>query len=177
MAAAAQKSLDALTNDLLWILIGTYVYHRRTQLEGLATWSAEHLAEEFFLIEAVQRDLILRLTALDDRGRGQRSFPAVAKCLKDAGAFSAKAQAEADAAIKNYRDLINEMKVKHRNAYIGHVLDEESSTPRLPQAPAALGKATAAAVALGDHLTGQRQSYSFRLTGGRCIDLRKALGM
>uniref|UniRef100_B0T9C2 HEPN AbiU2-like domain-containing protein n=1 Tax=Caulobacter sp. (strain K31) TaxID=366602 RepID=B0T9C2_CAUSK len=177
MPATSDKILDDLANDLLWLLIGAFVYRRRAQLEGLPTWSSQHLSEEFFLLEAAQRDLIMRLTALDDRGRGQRSFPAALKALKDSGAISAQGQAEADAAIRAFRELINDMKVKHRNAYIGHVLDEESSTPRLPQAPANLNAAIAAAVALGDRLAGVRKGYLFKLPGGERIDLRQALGV
>ncbi len=169
--------LDALTNDILWILISAYVIRRRSRLEGLQDWSAQHLAEEFFLLEAAQRDLILRLTALDDDGRGQRSFRSVMKVLKAQDDLYGPAQAEADKAVKAYRALINTMKTKHRNAYIGHVLDGETATPRLPQAPEALNEAIASAVAIGDQLTGVRQSYLFKMTGGQRLDLREELGL
>ncbi|KQZ26430.1 hypothetical protein [Caulobacter sp. Root1472] len=169
--------LDDLTNDILWILIGVFVMRSRSQFEGVGGWSSQRLGEELFMLEALQRDLVVRLLALDDDDKGQRSFRSVMKTLKARGILKGTDQEIVDAAVKAYRALVNTMKVKHRNAYIGHMKEGQSATPKLPQSPEGFGDAIAKSVEIVDQIARTRQAYSFKLTGGQLIDLRAELGV
>lgn len=175
--ADLDEALGDLGNDILWMLIAAFVLQSRSRFEGVGSWGSQHLGEELFMLEALQRDIVMRLLTLDDDERGQRSFRSVAKALKAGGVLKGGNQVAVDAAIRDYRALINTMKTKHRNAYIGHMKEGESATPRLPQVPEEFGTAIARAVEVLDQISGVRKGYTFKLSGGRQIDLRAALGV
>ena len=99
----------------------TILAHREKQrLPNLGKMSREDLVLELALLESGTRDIIARLTALDDDGSGSRSFPNALAAMNREGLAARKAE-ELKAHVKAYRAAINDLKVNHRNSYISHV--------------------------------------------------------
>ena len=77
---------------------------------------------------------------------------------------------------KAYRQTVNPLKVAHRNAYIAHVTDAASVTPRVIDRPVDVNPAVSAAVDLLDALAGETIGYTFRVGSQEAeINLREAL--
>lgn len=167
--------IDGLRQDILWLLILVYSRRQRMRLPTLRTMSREDLAIEMVLLESATRDIVSRLAALDDEGKGVRSFQTVLKALRREG--MAKAHADPLAAqVKAYRQIVNPLKVAHRNAYIAHVIDAVSVTPRIIDAPVDVDSAALAAVNLLDTFSGKTIGYTFRVGSQELeINLREAL--
>lgn len=53
----------------------------RVRLEGLWQWSREHMSVEFMLLDSAVRDIVMRLTALDDDSKNNRSFQTLLSAL------------------------------------------------------------------------------------------------
>src|SRR3546814_18097224 len=75
------------------------------------------------------RDSVGRLTALDDGTKNNRSFQTLFAALKREG-LDSKRTKDLDAKIKEYRKLVNDLKVSHRNRYIAHVNTDVAVVPR-----------------------------------------------
>src|SRR3546814_18937261 len=75
-----------------------------------------------------------RLTALDDDTKNNRSFQTLFAALKREG-LDSKRTKDLDAKIKEYRKLVNDLKVSHRNRYIAHVNTDVAVVPRVLDDP------------------------------------------
>src|SRR3546814_14762434 len=71
-----------------------------------------------------------RLTALDDDTKNNRSFQTLFAALKREG-LDSKRTKDLDAKIKEYRTLVNDLKVSHRNRYIANVNTDVAVVPRV----------------------------------------------
>ena len=156
------------------VLITIYAYVTRARFDGLGKMSREHFSTEAILLESASRDIVSRLAALDDDTRGNRSFQTLFTALKREGLSSART-AKLDPKVKAYRKLVNDLKVKHRNSYIAHVVTEVEVKPRILDDPVDFAEVASMAVNLLDKLDGREVPYFFKLGSDGRIDLRKAL--
>ena len=78
---SSSEILSGLKGDILWLMILIYSFKVRARLEGLGQWSREHMSIEFMLLDSVVRDIVLRLTALDDDTKNNRSFQTLLSAL------------------------------------------------------------------------------------------------
>lgn len=171
----ASDLIDNLQQDLLWLLILVYSRRQRILLPRIKEMSREDFAVEMVLLESATRDIVSRLIALDDDGRGVRSFQSALKALRQEGAAIPK-DAPLAQQVKAYRKIVNVLKVEHRNSYIAHVTEGVSVTPRILDESVDIATATSAAVNLLDMLAGKVVSYTFRVgSQEKEIDLRSAL--
>lgn len=166
--------LEGLKQDVLWLLITIYTYRERAQLEGLSDWSWRRLGTEFVLLESVVRDIVLRITALDDSSKNNRSFQTLFSAMKREGLDPARTR-KIGSKVKDYRKSVNELKVSHRNKYIAHVGTDASVLPRVVDAPVTFAQAASEAVNLLDYIEGKPIAYHFHLGSDQEIDLRVAL--
>ncbi len=171
----ASELIGGLRQDLLWLLILVYSRRQRMRLPNIRAMGREDFAIEMVLLESATRDIVARLAALADEGRGVRSFQTVLKALRREG--MAKADADLLAAqVKAYRQTLNPLKVMHRNDYIAHVTDAASVTPRIIDAPVDIDPVVSAAVNLLDAFAKEAICYKFRVGSQEAeINLREAL--
>lgn len=108
---------EGLKQDILWLLIANYSYKERAQLEGLNQWSWKRLGTELVLLESVVRDIVSRITALDDSTKNNRSFQTLFVAMKREGLDPARCKI-IDNKVKHYRKSVNELKVSHRKHYM-----------------------------------------------------------
>lgn len=165
---------EGLRQDVLWLLITVYSYVTRRRFEGLGKMSREAFAVDCILLESAARDIVGRLTALDDDTKNNRSFQTLFAALKREG-LNAKRTEDLDAKIKAYRKQVNDLKVSHRNRYIAHVNTDVAVVPRVLDDPVPFEAAASLAVSLFDYLIGRRVSYTFSMASDLKIDLREAL--
>lgn len=165
---------EGLRQDVLWLLITVYSYVTRRRFEGLGKMSREAFAVDCILLESAARDIVGRLTALDDDTKNNRSFQTLFAALKREG-LNAKRTEDLDAKIKAYRKQVNDLKVSHRNRYIAHVNTDVAVVPRVLDDPVPFEAAASLAVSLFDYLIGSRVSYTFSMASDLKIDLREAL--
>jgi hypothetical protein len=172
---SASELIEALRDDVLWLLILVYARRQRMLLPNLRTMGREDFAIEMVLLESATRDIVSRLAALDDDGKGVRSFQTVLRALRREG-MSSRLASPIEAQVKGYRQIINPLKIAHRNAYIAHVTETASVVPRIIDDPVDISLATSKAMALLDTLAGGTLIYKFRVGSQEAeIDLRKAL--
>ncbi len=107
---------EGLRQDVLWLLVTVYSYVTRRRFEGLGKMSREAFVVDCILLESAARDIVGRLTALDDDTKNNRSFQTLFVALKREG-LDPKRTKDLDAKIKQYRKLVNNLKVSHRNRY------------------------------------------------------------
>ena len=167
--------LDGLREDILWLLILIYAHRQRCALPSLATMSYEAFALEALLLESASRDIVTRLTALDDDGRGIRSFQSAFAAMKREG-LDPQRTAALDKDVKAFRQSLNDLKVKHRNAYIAHVQELAQVTPRVLDEPVEFADCASRAVNLLDAMSGRTLTYMFKIGSTDELDLRQKLG-
>lgn len=167
--------LDGLRKDILWLLALVYAHRERSSLPDISTMSREALVLEFMLLESATRDIIARLTALDDDGTGARSFQTAFAALKREGLPPERTRT-IDKGVKAYRQSVNELKVNHRNTYIAHVGELAEVTPRVVDNPVKFADSASRAVNLLDLMSGREVRYVFRIGSLELpIDLRQKL--
>lgn len=172
---AAETLLDGLRNDILWLLSVVYAHRQRAALPRLSTMSRQDLVLEFLLLESTTRDIVSRVTALDDDLNNVRSFQTAFKQMKREG-LDPKRTASLDKAVKAYRQTINALKVDHRNTYIGHVQDLADVTPRIIDAPVPFEEGVSHAVRLLDEMLQTTVTYTLRFGSQEAeLDLRAVL--
>lgn len=172
----ASDIIDGLRQDMLWLMILVYSRRQRMRLPNLRTMGREDFAIEMVLLESATRDIVSRLAAFDDEAKGVRSFQTALKALRREGMAKTKA-APLETQAKAYRQIINPLKVAHRNAYIAHVTDAASVIPRIIDNPVDINPAVSAAVDLLDAFSGETIGYTFRVGSQEAeINLREALG-
>ncbi|WP_272011618.1 hypothetical protein [Roseovarius sp. ZX-A-9] len=167
--------LSGLKDDILWLLILIYSFKVRARLEGLGQWSREHMSIEFMLLDSAVRDIVMRLTALDDDLKNNRSFQTLLKALNRENLLEQKRSKALNEKVKKYRDAVNKLKVEHRNQYISHVNTDASVLPRVIDRPVRFYEAASLAVNLMDDLAGRTLQYHFKMGSNESIDLRDAL--
>src|SRR3546814_3372369 len=64
--ASSETIEEGLRQDVLWLLITVYSYVTRRRFEGLGKMSREAFVVDCILLESAARDIVGRLTALDD---------------------------------------------------------------------------------------------------------------
>ena len=170
----AEDILQGLHQDVLWLLITIYSYMERARFDGIRDMSREHFSIEAILLESASRDIVSRLAALDDDGRGNRSFQTLFSALKREGLGAARTAA-LDRKVKAYRRSVNDLKVDHRNRYIAHVGTEAGVKPRVLDDPVECSETASLAVNLLDEFAGRTIPYFFKLGSDGRIDLRAAL--
>ncbi|WP_395494626.1 hypothetical protein [Acetobacter sp. KSO5] len=165
---------EGLKQDVLWLLITVYSYVTRRRFEGLGKMSREAFVVDWVLLESAARDIVSRLTALDDDTRNNRSFQTLFAALKREG-LDSKRTSDLNRKIKTYRTLVNDLKVSHRNRYIAHVNTNVAVVPRVFDNPVAFEAAASKAVNLLDDIIGSKVEYIFSMASDLKIDLRQAL--
>ncbi len=126
------------------------------------------------LLESVVRDIISRITALDDSSKNNRSFQTLFIAMKREGLDPVRTK-KIDSKVKDYRKSVNELKVSHRNNYIAHVGTDASVKPRVVDTPVAFASAASEAVIFLDYIEGKPIAYHFHIGSDQKIDLRIAL--
>ncbi|WP_124297961.1 MULTISPECIES: hypothetical protein [Acetobacter] len=165
---------EGLKQDVLWLLITVYSYVTRRRFEGLGKMSREAFVVDWVLLESAVRDIVSRLTALDDDTRNNRSFQTLFAALKREG-LDSKRTSDLNRKIKTYRALVNDLKVSHRNRYIAHVNTNVAVVPRVFDNPVAFEAAASMAVNLLDDIIGSKVEYIFSMASDLKVDLRQAL--
>src|SRR3546814_9844447 len=118
--ASSETIEEGLRQDVLWLLITVYSYVTRRRFEGLGKMSREAFVVDCILLESAARDIVCRLPALDDDTKNNRSFQKLLSTLKREG-LDSKRTTDHDAMIKEYRTLVNDLKVSHRYRSIAHI--------------------------------------------------------
>ncbi|MBN8815817.1 MAG: hypothetical protein J0J06_10250 [Sphingomonas sp.] len=174
-AISSSKKIQAgLQQDILWLLITIYSYVTRMRFERMREMSREEFQVEAILLESASRDIVSRLAALDDDGKTNRSFQTLFGALKREGLGPERTK-DLDRKVKAFRQIVNGLKVAHRNSYIAHVATDAEVKPRVLDNPIDFGPAASMSVDLLDDIAGRPLSYFFRLGSDGSIDLRKAL--
>lgn len=172
---AAKDLLEGLKGDILYLLLTILAYREKQRLPNLAKMSREDLVLDLVLLESGTRDIVARLTALDDDGSGARSFPNALAAMNREG-LEAKRADELKTQVKAYREAINDLKINHRNSYISHVQEFAEVVPRIVDKPVRFEAAAGLAVNVLDALMGQQVGYRFRVGSQEPeIDLRARL--
>ncbi|TCM44843.1 hypothetical protein C8J36_12315 [Rhizobium sp. PP-F2F-G48] len=167
--------LDGLRDDVLWLLILVYTHRRKAAFPEISAMDRESFALELIMLESATRDIVARLTALDDKDIGNRSFQTTFSALKREG-LDPKNTNRIGEQVKAYRQAVNTLKVEHRNNYIGHVDEFASVTPRILDNPVSFNDCVSRAVNLLDQMTGRQIEYLFHIGSTEVpIDLRKSL--
>jgi len=156
-------------------MILIYSFKVRARLEGLGQWSREHMCIEFMLLDSAVRDIVMRLTALDDDTKNNRSFQTLLSALSRENLLDSKRSKALKEKVKKYRHAVNELKVEHRNHYISHVNTDASVLPRVTDRPVKFDEVASLAVNLMDDLAGRTLQYHFKMGSHESINLREAL--
>jgi hypothetical protein len=167
--------LSGLKDDILWLMILIYSFKVRARLEGLGQWSREHMCIEFMLLDSAVRDIVMRLTALDDDSKNNRSFQTLLSALSRENLLDLKRSRALKVKVKGYRDAVNELKIGHRNHYMSHVNTDASVVPRVIDRPIKFNAVASLAVNLMDDLAGRTLQYHFKMGNNESINLREAL--
>ena len=171
----SEDLLDGLKQDVLYLLLTILAHREKQRLPNLGKMSREDLVLELALLESGTRDIIARLTALDDDGSGSRSFPNALAAMNREGLAARKAE-ELKAHVKAYRAAINDLKVNHRNSYISHVQEFAEVLPRVLDKPVRFEMAASLSVNVLDALMGRQVEYRFRVGSQEPeLDLRARL--
>lgn len=172
----ASTLLKGLKSDILWLLITIYAHRQRSQLPTISTMSREAFVLELVLLESATRDIIGRITALDDKQKGTRTFENTLAAMNREGLAPKRAQM-LDKAVKDFRNKVSALKLEHRNSYIAHVKDLAVVDPRvLTAAPPDFAGGASSAVNLLDLMVGETVTYELKIGSmERVIDLRAAL--
>src|SRR3546814_19141282 len=96
-------------------------------------------------------------------------------CSSDLEGLDSKRTKDLDAKIKEYRKLVNDLKVSHRNRYIAHVNTDVAVVPRVLDDPVPFEETASLAVNLLDAIIGRRIGYTFKMASDLKFDLRKAI--
>lgn len=172
---SSSEILSGLKDDILWLMILIYSFKVRARLEGLGQWSREHMSIEFMLLDSAVRDIVMRLTALDDDSKNNRSFQTLLSALNRENLLEQKRSRALKEKVKKYRDAVNKLKVEHRNRYISHVNTDASVVPRVIDRPVRFHEVASLAVNLMDDLAGTTLQYHFKMGSNESINLRNAL--
>jgi len=172
---AAEDLLEGLKGDILYLLLTILAHREKQRLLNLAKMSREDLVLDLVLLESGTRDIVARLTALDDDGSGSRSFPNALAAMNREG-LEAKRAEELKKQVKAYRGAVNDLKINHRNSYISHVQEFAEVVPRIVDKPVRFETAAGLAVNVLDALRGRQVGYRFRVGSQEPeIDLRARL--
>lgn len=165
--------IEGLRQDILWLLSVIFALRVRAAFPTIATMSREDFMVETILLESANRDIIARVTALDDDHN--RSFRTALAAMNRQGLNPSRRQ-RLDHLVKEFRKVVNDLKVKHRNAYVAHVQDLAEVGPRVLDAPVKFEEAASQAVRLLDEFVGREVNYILR-PGSRelPVDLRARL--
>lgn len=172
---AAADLLEGLKGDILFLLLTILAHREKQRLPNLAKMSREDLVLDLVLLESGTRDIVARLTALDDNGAGARSFPNALAAMNREG-LEAKRAEELKTQVKAYRGAVNDLKINHRNSYISHVQEFAEVVPRIVDKPVRFETAAGLAVNVLDALIGRPVGYRFRVGSQEPeLDLRARL--
>src|SRR3546814_19563823 len=100
--ASSETIEEGLRQDVLWLLISVYSYVTRRRFEGLGKMSREEFVLDCILLESAARDIVGRLTALDDDTKNNRSFQKLYADMQSEG-LDFKRTKDLDAKTKEYR--------------------------------------------------------------------------
>lgn len=171
----AEDLLEGLKDDILYLLLTILAHREKKRLPNLGKMSREDLVLELTLLESGTRDIVARLTALDDDSSGSRSFPNALAAMNRVGLEERRAE-ELKAQVKAYRRSVNDLKVNHRNSYISHVQEFAEVVPRIVDKPVRFEAAAALAVNVLDAFMERQVGYRFRIGSQEPeIDLRMRL--
>ena len=153
--------IEELKNEALWTLFALNTIQRR--YEGMANenQSRLQLSENLMMLEALTQQAVLRICRTDDDLNGIKWLRRLPTEVQNSGATPTKVKMINDL-IKEFRTMINPLKVKHRNTFIAHLKEAESATPRAPYFPPELTTATEKLCQIIDAAVGHKISYSFR---------------
>src|SRR3546814_6302281 len=132
--ASSETIEEGLRQDVLWLLITVYSYVTRRRFEGLGKMSREAFVVDCILLESAARDIVGRLTALDDDTKNNRSFKTLFAALKREG-LDSKRTTDLDEKIKEYRKLVTALKVSPRNRHNTHYNTTVPGVPRVMTDP------------------------------------------
>lgn len=125
---SSKELIDGIQNDVLGLLSVYFALDRCTRLLELIFkhGSRYELTSQFITIDSLKRDLIIRITALDDDSKGNRSFPLLLKAFNQENISISRAKGLKTYKFE-YRRAINGFKTKYRNKDIAHI--NEDATP------------------------------------------------
>lgn len=167
--------LSGLKDDILWLMILIYSLKKRARLERIEQWSREHMCIEFILLDSAVRDIVMRLTALDDDSKNNRSFPTLLSALNRENLLEEERSKALKEQVKQYRKAVNNLKTGHRNHYMSHVNTDASVVPRVIDLPVNFDAVASLAVNITDDLAGEKLHYYFKMGNHESINLREAL--
>lgn len=160
--------LDEVKNDVLHILIATYVYQQRVPriVEKSATrWE---LCEEFVLLDALVKTIVLGISRLADKRRDVRSLKNAIK----------KAPLNENPANKDVVDKFvvackPVLEIRHKQ--LAHMKPGDFSNQSMPTLPQEVTLAVNALVNAVDRLNGKLVPYQYRVGSQELpVDLRAA---
>ncbi len=164
--------LDATQRECLDLLIVFLCYRDTLNDHSALRTSRRDIFRWMVQLRTMENDMILRICRLDD-DTDNHSLRRAAKSLKSI-APEPDLQA-ASAAMKDYRSLINPLKVQFRNHLIAHLNKNVTRTSWDPEG--GLEQAISSAVNIVDLLSGRQVPYTLSVgSQERSIDLRAELG-
>lgn len=170
-----REKFEHLQNQIAWLLVTFYIYRQKIIEETEPRNFSMASVEKLVIIEALGRDVALRLTKLDDDQSGTWSFRDAKKLLNEELNNQGHIKT-INEAVKDFRSTINTLKVKHRNKYIAHLQEGVTSNLQWPKEPTKLHEMVRCAVRTFDILVSHEAKYLFGSEeDGFEIDLREAV--
>ena len=114
------EMIDGLRQDLLGILTVFWARDVVGSITMTGSDNREQMVAKLVSIDSSTRDLITRIVALDDTGKGKRSFPELLKLLEKESLTPSEIK-HLHKQKKDFRAIINPLKTQHRNKNIGHI--------------------------------------------------------
>ena len=178
VALTSDQMIEELRVDVLWMLTQLAAVDDQYEFRAIQNMSRADLAYSSIVLHGAVRDIIVRLTAFDDEGRGNRSFQRVQALLNSENKLRDQLRAKAvSAAVTRYRKALGPLKNSLRNKVIAHVAERSDVTPGLG-VPSEVRAAAAACVATLDAIAGKRVEYEFRVGSQELpTNLRTAIGV
>ncbi|MEX0722007.1 MAG: hypothetical protein WD059_15125 [Balneolaceae bacterium] len=169
------KLIDRAQDEVLWILIAYYVFKSRPNLFNSKEINRHQFVGLLIMTKCLVRDIVLRLTRLDEKGQGAKLFREI---TKHGGKSSKYADNIVDwkNAVINFRDRISHLK-NERNEFIAHLKDTNPSAYRIEEIPSELQECIIEAIKVVDTFRGKKVSYTFSVGSMEPdINLREYIG-
>ncbi|MBV7439696.1 hypothetical protein [Aeromonas sp. sif2416] len=146
--------LDAVASECLNLLIVYYTYREMANNYDFSSGSRFDMHRWWVCLRTLENDIILRLCRLDDDDKNNHSLrEAMRSVREDIPTILSKSL---DKKLKEYRQLINPLKIKSRNYFLAH-MSKSALVQHDPQG--GLGKYIEAVINIFDSIAGIKQEY------------------
>lgn len=171
-----QKLIDRSQDEVLWILIAYFTFKNAPNLFHSKEIDRYQFVGSLIMAKCTVRDIVLRLTRLDESSHGAKLFREIIKHGGKQSEYKDRI-GEWTKAVSDFRQSIAHLK-KERNEFIAHLKDTNPSAYRVEEIPIELKECIIEAVKVIDIFQGEKTSYTFSVGSMEPeIDLRQYIGL